>query len=427
MGTNKIRIIKCIVLLVSTISFANAAETDTLTLNLSQTEELFIRNNFDLLLQQSQTDKAKAELITAKLFNNPELNYENLFYNHETKRFFETSFATGQYNAQVSQLIKLAGKRNKSIRVATSGIKLAEYEYFDLLRTLRFELRTTFFKVFYLQQSLKAYHQQVQALQQLLKATEQQYKAGNTASKDVLRIKSLLYKLQTEYNNLKDDLEDFQSDLKLLIYVDAGQHLNLILPEDDVKDDKINERSYIQLLDSAKVNRADIHLAQANIEYASANLKLQRAMAIPDVALSLSYDLKGNYPEKYTGIGISIPIPLFNRNQGEIKKAQLETDAGNLLLKKQELIVETEVYNSYQTALRAENLYNSFDPAFYAEFNKLIQEVNKNFNNRNISLLEFIDFYDSYKESILLMNNLKLNKATAKEEINYVTGTSIFK
>ena len=66
MGTNKIRIIKCIVLLVSTISFANAAETDTLTLNLSQTEELFIRNNFDLLLQQSQTDKAKAELTLAK-------------------------------------------------------------------------------------------------------------------------------------------------------------------------------------------------------------------------------------------------------------------------------------------------------------------------------------------------------------------------
>jgi cobalt-zinc-cadmium efflux system outer membrane protein len=67
------------------------------------------------------------------------------------------------------------------------------------------------------------------------------------------------------------------------------------------------------------------------------------------------------------------------------------------------------------------------DKNFGQDFTKLIIEVNKNFRSRNISLVEFIDFYDSYKESTLQLNQLKYERMNAKEEINYVTGANIFK
>lgn len=399
---------------------------DSLKLDLRQAEQRFIKENYQLIAQNYQTEQAKADIITAKLFDNPELSYENLFYNRETKKFFETSMATGQYAGALSQLFKLAGKRNKNIQLATAGAKISEFEYFDLMRTLRYELRSTFYKAYYSGQSALVYQEQINALKKLLQASEQQLQMGNIAVKDVLRIKSLLYNLQTEYSTLLNDIEDLESKIKLMTNIKANTLLKLeITPTKQFFD--LKDHPYTSLLDSAKNNRADLQLSKAALQYTERNLSLQKAMSVPDVELTLSYDLKGNYPEKYTGLGIKIPIPLFNRNQGEIKKARVAIAAGLNNFNLQEANLESEVYNSYKSAARIEDLYQRMDHHFNADFQKLIMEVTKNFSSRNISLIEFLDFYDSYKENTLQMNTLSYERMNAKEEINYVTGSSIFK
>jgi cobalt-zinc-cadmium efflux system outer membrane protein len=404
-----------------------AVAQDTLRLDLQKSEKLFLEGNYQLIARSYQTDQAKAEVITARLFDNPELNYENLFYNHETGRFFETSMATGQFSAEISQILKLAGKRNKNIQLANAGVKVAEYAYFDVMRTLRYELRNTFYKTYYAQQSAVVYKEQIYNLELLLAASERQLKSGNIALKDILRIKSLVYSLKAEYSSLLKEIIDLESKLKLMTNIRASSELILEVNEKEQSALKISEQPYNQLLEQAKLNRVDLQLAKAEITYAEQNLRLQKATAIPDLEVALSYDLKGNYPEKYTGIGVKIPLPLFNRNQGEIKKARIAIDANSSQLKHQEAILENEVYNSYQSALRTEALYQGLDPEFSTDFKKLITEVSKNFRNRNISLIEFLDFYDSYKDNMLQLNNLKFERMNSREEINYVTGSAIFK
>lgn len=408
------------------ISTAGMAQ-DSLKLSLREAEQLFIKGNYELIAQNYQTEQAKAEIITAKLFDNPELSYENLFYNRETKKFFETSMATGQYSAQISQLIKLAGKRNKNIQLANTGVKVAEYAYFDLMRTLRYNLRSDFYKAYYAQQSASVYQQQINSLEQLLQASEQQLKLGNIALKDIIRIKSLVYNLKGEYTSLLNDIEDMETSIKLMTNIKPDVALQLTVPAEDEQDFSLEKQPYLQLLESAKANRSDLQLAKAEVSYAEHNLRVQKANAIPDVELSLSYDLKGNYPEKYTGLGVKIPLPLFNRNQGEVKKARIAIEAGNVSFQQKENALENEVYNSYKSAIRTESLYQSLDHNFRSDFTKLIQEVTKNFRSRNISLIEFLDFYDSYKENTLQLNHLKYERMNAKEEINYVTGSTIFK
>ena len=400
---------------------------DTLKLDLQHAEQLFINGNYQLIALQYQTDQAKAEVITAKLFDNPELSYENLFYNHETGKFLETSMATGQFSAQISQLVKLAGKRNKSIQLATAGAKIAEYAYFDVMRTLRYELRSNFYKAYYTQQSAAVYNTQIEALEQLLKASEQQLKLGNMALKDMVRIKSLLYNLKAEHTTLLNELEDLQTTLKMLTNVKASSVLVLSLSTQEEGSFNLQKEPFVNLLDTAKANRADLRLAKAEVDYAEKNLKLQKAMAVPDVELSLSYDLKGNYPEKYTGLGLKIPIPLFNRNQGEIKKARIAIAAGTSNVQQREATLENEVYNSYKCAIRTEELYQGLDRNFSADFSRLVLEVTRNFRSRNLSLIEFLDFYDAYKENTLKINNLRYERMNAKEELNYVTGAAIFK
>ncbi|WP_219226792.1 TolC family protein [Pedobacter antarcticus] len=401
-------------------------ETDTLRLTLPQAEKQFLESNLQLISQHYQTDQARTDIITARLFDNPEFSFENQLYNPQTKRFFETSKANGQYQASISQLIKLAGKRNKNIQLAQTGVKLAEYEYFDLLRTLRYKLRTDFYKIYYDQQSARLYARQIASLEQLTNVSEQQLKSGNVAVKDVIRIKSLLYSLQSEYNALQNGIADTESEFKIMTGINAETAVELVLDPASEKTYQPQQTVYTHLLDSAMVNRADLKLSQAGISYAEQNLRVQKANAVPDVAVSLVYDLKSSYPDNYTGLGVHIPLPLFNRNQGEIKKAKIAIDAGKNQLKQQQLTLENEVFNSYSAALRTEKLYAGIDKSFSTDFDKLITEVIKNFKNRNLSLLEFMDFYESYKAATLQMNTLKYQRMDDKEEINYVTGSQIF-
>jgi cobalt-zinc-cadmium efflux system outer membrane protein len=420
------RICTLLILFLALTARATFAQTDTLSLNLSQAESLFLKNNFDLLSGNYEIDKAKAEIITAKLFENPTLEYENLFYNHETKKFLQTSYAYGQYAGSISQLFKLAGKRNKNIKLAQTGVKLAEYEYFDLLRTLKFELVNTFYKTYFAAQSVKVYQEQISSTDQLLKAYDLQLKMGNVATKDLMRIKSLLINLKAEQAGLLNELEDNYKDLKLLCGLNAATSIDLVLNQSEhhLSPDKI---PYSALLDSARANRADLKLAKTDLLYNERNLKLQKAMAIPDIEIGLGYDLKGNYPEKYTGLGLKIPIPLFSRNQGEIKKAQVGIAAADMNIKKQEALLENEVFNTYKTALRNEKLYAEIDPAFTTDFNTLISGLIKNFKARNISLIEFLDLYDAYKENTLQLNKLQFGRMSTRAELNYVTGSNIFK
>jgi cobalt-zinc-cadmium efflux system outer membrane protein len=119
-------------------------------------------------------------------------------------------------------------------------------------------------------------------------------------------------------------------------------------------------------------------------------------------------------------------LPFFNRNQGNIKAAKLSIEQTKLQLQSVQAVVESDVATNYKIALRQQQLTSSIDPAFRQNFTHLIGEVFKNYQLRNISLLEFLDFYESYKDNIVQTNNLEYNYLNSLEQLNFVTGTRFF-
>ncbi len=406
------------------------ATRDTITLTIKQAEELFLKNNLSLITQRYNIDAAKAEVITAKLFDNPEISFETILYNPANHKVLDFGKGygegTNQLNASLSQLFRTAGKRNKNIQLANISVQQVGYQYFDLLRTLRYTLRNDFYTIYYQQQSEKVYADEINSLQKTLVVFEQQFAKGNIAKKEVLRLKSQLYSLQTELNSLKDETEDVQSELKLLTRLDPATYIKTIDDTALPSKDEISKTLYSTLIDSAYANRNDLKIAQSSIDYSNLNLKLQKAMAVPDITVFLTYDKQGNYQNNYNGLGISFPLPFLNRNQGNIKQAKIAVETTKTELLNQQDQIQNEIANGYEQAIRLEKLFNSFDPQFQADFNQLIVEVYKNYEKRNISLLEFLDFYESYKTNTLQMNNLLLSRRSTLENLNYVTATSFF-
>jgi cobalt-zinc-cadmium efflux system outer membrane protein len=405
---------------------AQVSGSDTLKLSINDAESQFLKNNLQLIIQHYNIDNAQAQIITARLFQNPDFNFSNVLYNPVTKRVFDVSKNGGEYTAGISQLFLTAGKRNKNIQLAKIGVQQSQYQFFDLLRTLKLTLRNDFFTVYYLQQSAKVYDQEIQSLATILKAYKEQYAKGNIAQKEVLRIQSQLYSLQAELTGLQVGMDSTQSQLKLLIRAKPNIYLLPQYSYDLDGKQVLTDVSYHSLLDSAYNNRYDLRLAKLNVDYNKLNLKLQKATAIPDVSVNINYDKQASYIKDYTGVGIDIPLPLFNRSQGAIKQARIAIDQSNVQLQSQQDQVESDVATNYTIAARYEKVYNSFDPQFKGDFTHLVQEVVKNYQKRNISLLEFLDFYDSFKVNAIQLNNIQLSRITSLEQLNYVTGTRFF-
>ncbi len=403
---------------VPVFAFAQTPVSDTVKLTVRQAEDQFIKNNLSLIISRYNIDNASAQIITARLFQNPDFSFANGIH------------ATGVPNAlseqslSVSQLFYTAGKRNKNIQLAKIGVEQAKYQFFDLLRTLKFTLRNDFYTIYYNEQSAKVYNEEITSLSKTLTVFKEQYKKGNIAQKEVLRIQSQLYSLQTEYNSLLAGIDTTESELKLLIKASPKSYIEPVVVLDDKE--MVSQVPYQKLLDSAYVNRYDLRYSKATVDYNNMNLKLQKATAIPDVSFSFNYDKLGSYGNNFMSAGIAFSLPFFNRNQGAIKQAHIAVDQSKVQLQSQQDQVESDVATNYKGALRLEQLYNSFDPQFKDDFTHLIQEVFKNYEKRNISMLEFLDFYDSYKTNTLQMNSLQLNRVLSLEQLNYATGTPFF-
>jgi cobalt-zinc-cadmium efflux system outer membrane protein len=70
-------------------------------------------------------------------------------------------------------------------------------------------------------------------------------------------------------------------------------------------------------------------------------------------------------------------------------------------------------------------MLNAIDPNFQNDFDKLLKSITENFEKRNISLLEFTDFYDSYKQNVLQWNQLQNDRIQAIETLNFSIGKPI--
>jgi cobalt-zinc-cadmium efflux system outer membrane protein len=398
---------------------------DTLSLKLDSLERIFVRKNLLLLAQRYNIDAQKALIEQAKLFPNPNLNFGTTIYQTATKQFFPIG-NTGELTVGISQVILLAGKYNKQVKIAQTNASLSEYQFYDLLRTLKHTLRTDFFNIHFLMQSANVYDREIAALQQVTDAFALQKGKGYISEKEVIRVKAQLYNLQSEYNDLKIQLNDVQSELRLLMQT---RNTVVVPVVDEEVIMNLNPEKYPLhvIIDSAYNTRPDLKIAKLNTDLSTQNYHLQKALAVPDLTIQLGYDQQGSYINNLTTLGFGIDLPFLNRNQGNIKSARAMIKLNQATFDATRANVDEQIYSTLEKAIENNKLMKSRDTSFEKDFSRLLGEVLKNYEVRNINLLDFLDFYDSYKQNTLQINSIKFNRVSAFEDLNFYTGIDYLK
>ena len=417
-----LRQFRLIAMLVLVMTFSARAQ-DSTRISIQKAEKQFLEKNLQLLAEKYNIDIARAAVIQARLYNNPALSISTALYNQEQKKVLDVSNSTGQYGISVQQMIILAGKRNKQIKLAEINAQQAENGFFDLMRTLRFTLRGDFYTVYFLQNSVNAYTNQIKALEDLNTAYAELQAKGVVTLKDAIRIKSLLYSLKAEQTGLQNQLNDTEAELQLLLH----DNKTYFIPEaDSASLTSVVDRYNLQALtDSAYVNRYDLKLASNTVAYNQQNYALQKALRVPDLTLGAEFDKRGSYIKNASFLNAAIDLPFFNRNQGKIKAAKISIDQSKTQLELQKLTVANDVQKAYVKLLTTHKMLQSFDPSFRSQFQRLMDGVTENFLKRNISLIDFTDFVESYKNNVLQLNQLQNDRMQAIEALNFSVGKPI--
>ncbi len=401
---------------------------DTVRISLKDAENVFLKKNLTLLAEKYNIDAAKAQIIQNRVWDNPTFSINQNAVNTEYqtnggKHYFDMT-NTGETSAQIQQLFLIAGKRNKKVQISQLSAQKEEYNYYDMLRTLKYTLRSDYYTIYYLQQTLNVYKKEITSLTKLINVFEAQSEKGYVSKKEVLRLKATLFTLENEKLGYITQLQNNLADFNVLLQTTNTFYITM--PEDLTKNFSSASSLNLQaLLDTALLNRTDLLMAQSDIDINEMNYKYQKSLAVPDLTLSAGWDRNGGFIHNYNYIGLQFDLPFFNRNQGNIKTAKYTIESSKLKVQSVKDRVKADVIQAYSVALENEALYKKFDAKFAYDMEQLSEEMLKNFEKKNISMLEFLDFYDAYKQNLIQFNNLQNNRLNAFENLNFTTGKDI--
>jgi len=403
-----------------------AIQTQAQNITLDNLEAAFLQKNYALIANKFNVDRIDAEIIQEKLWQNPTLSISevNLWktYNVEEQPYLFGKYGKNQQiSVELEQLIETAGKRKKRVAIKELEKNSALFEYEELLRELKKELRQTYFSLARIQSEKKELQNSVDLFEQMMTQYQRQADLKNVPKADFYRLQTELIGLQKDQIELENQEIEYINKLRLLT-----QNSDLNVNEIDFS--RFNSHSKSIPFDAkqlAKEQNIALKKQENEINLAEKQLILEKAQRTPDLAFQVNYDRGGNIMRDFVGVGVSMDLPIFNTNKGNIKAAEIAVN-------QQQITKSTIDFELNNTIDRISNQINQLDKAIiqWKKMNKqdqltMIENYKKHLQNKQITLLEFIDFIQAYRESQQAYFDLLENYQKTFEELNYIVGQDL--
>lgn len=395
---------------------------DTVTMNMDEVEQRFISKNLNIIAAKYNIDIADAGVLQAKQWYNPNLSIDGDFIDQSNSKIFNWGNG-GNSEAQFQQLFSIAGKHTNTVKLAKQNLLEAKLIFLDFLRALKFQLYTDYGNILYSQQQLTLLENQEKSLMKLLEGMKQMKKVGAVSGNDVLRLEAELTDLRNQFLAIESNMLDAQTDIKTLLQI--PENVYLVLKEPVIKQKELPQIQNV--LDSVSKTRPDVLLTHQDIELQKTNLNLQKSIAVPDMSFILGWTHQGSWRTDYNYIGLSSDLPVFNRNQGNIKAAKFQVKQSEANDSIQMLKLKNEIVTSYVTVARNQQRINELDTKYSEQLDELMQNAVSNYQKRNINLLDFLDQLRTYTAAKTSLINLMGGYFGAIQDFNFKTGNNYFR
>lgn len=415
-------LIFCAALLTATPS---TGDTIPLQLTVNQAERLLLERNPQLRLAQLEVEAAEAILLQEKKWDNPEVSLLYNVYNPITGKYFDAS-SEGETDIEIEQSIPIGGQRKERIHKQEATVNAATSQQEWTNYQTRMDLHRLMAEVYYLQEKAAVFDTEIHSVERILTAYRRQAEQGNLSHMDVARMEALKLRLVGEQNGFLGQLFERKNDLRLMLCLDETIFVvKFSYPLSDDHPSGSHFPSQLPLSDFSVSSRPDLMALQSLTQAAEHDLKLQKANALPRLSMKAEYDKNGNICHNFFGIGATLTLPLLDRNQGNIKQSKVECERIQIEAEIAQRQADAEIRLRYGNLMRQQSILEEAQGMSLADWSP--ETAEKQLLNRNISMLEFIDLYDAWRETQLLIidarNDLMqaiidLNEASGKEIIN---------
>jgi outer membrane protein, heavy metal efflux system len=387
-------------------------------ITLDEAIQMALQHNHNLLAARTTIQQSQAEEITANLRPNPALfadwEYLPLTSSAQNSQYLHDST---EGDVGLSYLIERGKKRQHRLQAAKDITAQTRSLVVDNERGLSFGVASLFVNVQLAESTLDLAEQDLKSFQQTVDLSETRYKAGAISEDDYLKIKLQLLQFETDVQQAQLAKVQALSDLRQLLgYESVSADYDVAGPF-DYQPLKGNLED-MQL--KALQNRPDLRAAQQGITAANSQYELQRAIGTPDVTVQGNYShVNGINAATFYG---SIPLPIFNRNQGEIARARFAITQAQEMEKAtngQALTDVRDAYEGLRTSDKVVTLYRSG----YLDVAQKDRDISQYAYQRGAaSLLDFLDAERSFRATQLAYRQALAAYLLALEQLREAVG-----
>jgi len=405
-----------IVLLLSGIADAQAPPR----ISLEQAINLALAHSHTLKAARTQIQQNQAQEITASLRPNPTLAWDALFLPTFSPQNFSTNnlSTTQQFDIGASYLIERGGKRHRRAEAAADATAVTRYQVSDSERTLVFNVAQQFINAQLAQSVLDFALRDLKSFEETVTISEDRYGAGDISEGDLLKIQLQLLQFQTDVSGAEVAKVQALASLRQLLGFDS-------VSADYEVDGELTYQPLTVNLDDLRLRalklRPDLLAATEGVRAAQSQIALAKANGKVDLTAGLAYSHVAD--ESSLSASFSIPLPIFDRNQGEIARTR------SVLTQSQETAaaatdaVLTDVRNNYEgfsTNQKVLQLYLSG----YLKKAQDSREISEYAYKRGAaSLLDFLDAERSYRSIQLAYRQALANYLVSVEQLKEAVGT----
>ena len=316
-----------------------------------------LRDNLDLRAASYEVDKARGRLLQAGLWPNPELELSTTTdstFNNEGERTNVAGF---------QQAFPISGRLRFAKRVSRVDVAQAMAEIRNRERLLIGEVQRDFLNVLLLRQQISANREFVTLNREFVDVLEERLKRAEVSEVDVNLARVELQRLGVESAQFESDLVARELSLKLRMGLPPEAAIS---PEGNVEAlaAKFRPEKYQT---SMVVNRPDLRQTELGIDRAAAEARLARAEAWADWTLGTSYEKErhvdlppGLRTDEFLGFKLSIPIALWNRNQGRVYEHKAASEQARQQFEAQRLSIRSEIATALARALKLRDAVGNY-------------------------------------------------------------------
>jgi len=389
-------------------------------ITLDQAIQMALEHNHNLLAARTSIQQNEAEEITANLRPDPVLSTDAIFL-----PVFEPSNLTSdyidniaQFDLGVSYLFERGKKRQHRLQAAKDQTAVTRWQLADNERTLTFSVATDFINVELAESTLELANQDLKSFQGTVDITKVRYQAGAIGLDDLLKMKLQLLQFQTDVAQAKLARVQGLSDLRQLL---GYEEVNADYDVAGSFDYQPMKGGLEDMQAAALKSRPDLQAAQQGVAAANSAFNLQKAIGKRDVTGAIDYTHLA-YLSDISVFG-SMQLPIFDRNQGEIKRAGFaitQAQEQQLYANGQVLTDVRDAYEGWQANNEVVGLYRS---GYLDDAQQSLDITDYAYKHGAASLLDFLDAERSYRATQLGYRQALASYLQALEQLREAVGT----